>query len=389
METMRDLYQSKDKLSKVKAKIPLWNTSEANKKGVEDFLLLIGCSDIRKLKYISILKKILEEYLIIDYKKAEKQDIARCVARIEEQGYSPETEKDYKRILKKFYKVLLGEDEHFPKCVKWVKAGTSKHKERKKEILTSEEIGQMIAASQVIRDKACIACGFESCCRPSEFLSVQLKDVIPIEQGFQINVSGKTGVRPIFLYESASYLADWLNQHPRKDEKTAYLWVQLTSNAYGEPLTLLGLNKLIKKIAKRAGIKKRVFSYMQRRSGITHKRGVLKVSDSALENYAGWVAGSGQLKVYSRLTGFECKDEIQKAYGVEPIKQNLQKKCKRCNAVISLSTQKYCSRCGSPADETQIIKTKEYDEILNALLSKPGVVEELKKVLLEMNHASS
>ncbi|MCG2717829.1 MAG: site-specific integrase, partial [Nanoarchaeota archaeon] len=320
-KTNREYYET------LKEDINSLDISGANKKHLQNFMKYCeaeGLCDNRLLKTLRHLKYIAV-WITTDFHKAEKQDIIDLMATIREKGYKPNTIKDYISMLKKMYKVLFGDGEDYPKCVRWIKNSVPRHLEEKKSnVFTLEDMKKLTAVAENSIEACMINLNFEGCLRPSELLTLKIKDIKVIENGFELTVSGKTGSRPIFIYQSAQYLTEWLNHHPNKNNPEARVFLDIDLFKY---------RYLVKKLCRKARIEnKPSYPYWFRHSGITYKR-MLGVSDSALTNYAGWVGGSRRIQTYSHLTGRECKGEIEALYGLkaqEELKPESNKRCHIC-----------------------------------------------------------
>jgi len=148
-----------------------------------------------------------------------------------------------------------------------------KRKDRKPEILTEDEIFRMIEAAKHPRDKALIALGYEAGLRVSELAGIKWKDIEWDDNLTKVKVRGKTGERKIPIVITAKYLREWMKCHPCYDgadvDPDAYVFVNIGSPRYSQPMEYRMINKIIKKAAKNAGIKKRVHPYMLRHSRAT------------------------------------------------------------------------------------------------------------------------
>jgi len=82
---------------------------------------------------------------------------------------SEETKVDLKKAIKKFYKWLLGENEHYPEIVDWIDTSTEV-----KEVpaLTREEIERLVNQTGSMRNKAIIMVLFDSGARIEELLNI-------------------------------------------------------------------------------------------------------------------------------------------------------------------------------------------------------------------------
>jgi site-specific recombinase XerD len=99
--------------------------------------------------------------------------------------YKVETVEKYRAVIKKFYKMVYGNNEYYPDCVKWfsVKVGKDKHAQERgldiAEYLEEEEIPILIENTPTLQKRAFLACLYESGSRPEEFLRLSsFKDII-------------------------------------------------------------------------------------------------------------------------------------------------------------------------------------------------------------------
>ncbi len=137
------------------------------------------------------------------------------------------------------------------------------------EVLTEDEVKRMIDAAENLRDKAMIAVLYESGTRRGEFMNLRIRDVVFDDYGAVIKVKGKTGERRIRLVSSVPYLLRYIDVHPQKDDPNAHLWVKMGYPGKGEPVNYNTFSAQLKKIAKKAGIKKRIHMHLFRHSRAT------------------------------------------------------------------------------------------------------------------------
>lgn len=227
--------------------------------------------------------------------------------------YSKSSKTTFKRILNKFFTTSgffeLG------KVLK-EKGGRELESKDPKDLLTKNEIEKLINTAQLPRDKALIAVLYESGCRRGELLSCRIKDVDFNENGCKITFpEGKTGRRTVQLVYAASFLRSWIESHPMKqpDGQTnleAPLWVGMYQTEKRGPNKKKDQNKKkefhkltdqavyiqVKKIAKRAGITKRIFLHLFRHSRASDLAEHL--TEPQLKQYLGWTQGSSMCAVY-------------------------------------------------------------------------------------------
>jgi integrase len=110
------------------------------------------------------------------------------------------------------------------------------------------------------------------------------------------------------------------------------LWVNESNFQKNSALKEKGLRDLVKLIAKRAHIEKRIWPYLFRHSRNTEL--APEVSASVLDEYAGWVQGSAMPAFYVHLSGKNVDDAILKSAGL--IKKDADKRLPK-SSMTSLS----------------------------------------------------
>jgi site-specific recombinase XerD len=268
-------------------------------------------------------------------------------------------------VLRLFYKWLYRDEipEGYPPCVR--KLGELIVKPRLDErsrvkssddLLTDEELLALLRACedastvrQAKRDKALIAVLYETGCRLGEIVNLKNKDVKATEYGFKVTLVGKTGMREVPLVDSAKYLLEWANVHPRPNDPEAPLFVALSRKSFGEKLTSDGVYTLIKKLARRAQIKKHVFPHLFRHTRATELTAY--TSEAFLRKILGWSKSSTTPAVYIHLSGRDVEREVLRIHGIVPeeqLKPILEEQiCPSCKAKNDPHVL-FCTQCGSP-----------------------------------------
>lgn len=253
------------------------------------------------------------------------------------------------------------------------------------DILTPEEVEKLIDACITPRDKALISVFYESGARRGELLAVRLKHVTFDEYGSVISLpKSKTKTRRVRLVYAASYLRQFLECHPLKANREAFLFCSLHT-PHGV-ISSSGLHYQLRCIAKRAGIPiEKVYPHNFRHSRATHLSEHL--TEAQLKEMFGWVQGSSITGVYVHLAGSDIDRAILQMHGMakEPEKKLTVAKCPRCKEINPESVS-YCGKCGMPLKEEardQIEKeTADLDlDILKAAILNPEILKELEKRL--------
>lgn len=387
------------KINRARDKVKTLAVPGTNRKAIlsfSEFCFSDGLSSRRVLKYIYTLCTIALRFPK-EFNKANRDDIEKLVNGIERSNYSEWTKRDFRITLKKFYRWLRQADDYPPE-VKWLRS-TMRNKRAKlpDEILTQEEVQKLITAALTTRDKAFIAFLYESGCRIGELLDLRIKQIQQHPHGFQITVEGKKGSRRILLIACVPYLTTWLNNHPRREDPGAPLWI--TTDYRVRKLSYARMNSILKNTAKRAGIHKAVNPHNFRHSRATHL--ARHLTEAQMKEYLGWVQGSDMASTYVHLSGRDIDSALLKLNDI-PTHENddntnnfSSKTCPRCS-ISNPPANKFCSRCGIILNEKtarEIIKSNmernKADEIMDRLLQDQELKAMLKRKLEELNKSNN
>ncbi len=368
-----DVHKINRKLELALKRVKSSHISKQNKDIIlefHDYAFSIGLSKKRILKYLDTLLK-LSEWLDAPLEKASKEDIIKLIRKIEEKDYAEWTKKDYKIVIKRFYKWLNG-DEEYPDNVKWIKTTFRKNNNKLPEdLITKQEVEKMIKVAVHTRDKALVALSYESGFRVEEILTLRIRHIVFDEYGATIVCNGKTGMRRIRLVSSVPYLAAWIENHPFRDNQEAPLWVKIGAKNQDEIVYYDNARKIIKTLAKKANIKKRIYPYLFRHTRATHLAN--HFTEAQMDQYFGWIQGSDMPSTYVHLSGRDLDSAILKLNGLkieEKEKKNEAtiKKCPRCEK-MNPSISKFCQRCGTPLDLETVMKTEEKRKEMNNVMT--------------------
>jgi site-specific recombinase XerD/ribosomal protein L40E len=333
-----------------------------------------GISELRIARYARMLM-ILDK--VGDYRNVGRQGVERFLDLIS--NYDTETRNMFIIMVKRFYKWLLGKDEEYPDCVKWIKrrASVKESNVLPEHVLRPEEALMIANQAEHIRDKAFVMCLYESGTRPEEFLTLRKSDVTFDKYGSVRMVNGKTGMRRIMLVASSPLLASWIEQHPMKPPD-APLWVTLTTNYKNKLLGLTGAAKLVQKLVKKAGIDKRVTLYLFRHSRATELANIL--TEAQMCEFFGWVIGSRAPRRYIHLSGRNVDSALLAASGIQEEDKKEQmlkvKDCYRCG-YRNPPTASFCMKCALALDIKGAMQT-------DKMGTNDDKVQALADVLIEL-----
>ena len=352
-----------------------------------------GLSIDRVLFYLDRLFKIAQ-WLRKDFQTATKEDIKELIGRIERSNYAENTKKDYKIAIKRFYKWLEGSDEDYPEKVRWIRTTLKKNRKKLTNLPSQEDVKKLIQAATSIRDKALISVLYESGCRVGELLNIKLNDVEFDDYGVKILVSGKTGPRRIRLISSVPHLANWIQNHPKRQDPNNPLWVNIGTWNHGKPMKYSTFRKELKEYAQKAGIQKPVNPHAFRKARATHL--ATKLTEAQMDEYFGWTQGSNMPAIYVHLSGRDIDKAILSIHGKLPREDKSQveelkpKECPRCH-YENPAEVKLCGRCMLPLDEKTAIELEKRKKEFLANVVTPEIIErmieEKVKQILEMKES--
>ena len=314
-----------------------------------DFLVRLDLGLKRRVKYLRFLN-ILRRHFDLDH-----DDPDEIITWIKKR-YKGYTKRDY-LLTYKYYLRFIGRPEEADKIKASVKRDEVKNI-APTELLTPREVKSLIDATNNIMYKALIALLWETGIRAEELLNLTKNDVEETGYGFLIRVKGKTGVRTIPVVEAAPLLSKWL---------------ETCSSEKVFPISYAALRMYLKKLAKKAGIGKRIYPHLFRHSRATYLA-KKKVSESIMKKYFGWTGDSRMPSRYVHLAAADVEDTILNLYDQEARRKEYDYiTCWRCGH-RNLPGSRYCSKCGSPLDQSRIL---ERELLLQQLMDR---LRELKKL---------
>ncbi|MBN1244299.1 tyrosine-type recombinase/integrase [Candidatus Bathyarchaeota archaeon] len=366
-----------------------------------EHLLAKGVGKSRVVKYINHLIVVARIGLKINGEpigQFNRTGIEKVVGRINTRRYTEHTKHDYKIIIKKYFQWLRGcdEDAHeYPPEVAWIKTSFKKKRLLPEALLTAEEFKKLVGATENLRDRALILSHYDGGFRIGETLSLRILNVSFDKYSAVVRVDGKTGPRRVRLTISTPALASWLSIHPFKNDPNAPLWVGVGTVGRGDPLSYDGARALLRRLAKKAGLKKRVYTHLMRHTRATELANIL--TEAQMKEHLGWVPGSDMPSTYVHLSGRDVDGAILKAHGITVDQETKAKvaliltKCPRCDQESSSDAQ-FCPKCGMVLNDKAALKLQEErnlaDRIMTLLMKDSEVRKLLARKISELYESS-
>jgi integrase len=219
-----------------------------------------------------------------------------------------------KLCLKDFFRWLRNAEE-YPDEVRWIKVNTTgSSKKLPTEMLTEDDIMQLIKKSDNSRDSCLVSLLFETGMRAGEILRLKMRDVITSQQDISyvmVSPEGKTGARRTPFITALPYVITYINEYRRDARPDEPFFVDLFGR--DRAMSYEYMARSLKVLAKRAKIHKPVNPHAFRHSSATRWANLL--TESQMKAYLGWTQSSKMASVYVHLSGKNLDDAIRKANG--------------------------------------------------------------------------
>jgi integrase len=400
-----DIYGSKSKYLKFKANLDVFLTPPStsdrcrkyyckNKENLQYFKQLfthfesIDLSFIRRLRILQSFK-FIANYSTKKLADLERSDINQIMAFMHNTYNRPKSKETFVRDFKHTWKILFPEldekgrpDETIvPYVVRHISGKVDKSKEKlRQDKFTLDEFERIINYfSKDPRMQAYLTLSLESLARPQELLYVKVGDVEMYDNYAKVFISehGKEGVGLLQCIDSYPYLLKWLNEHPQKKDKRAFLFVNTGNTNTCQQLKPLNVNKMIRKACKCLNIDKPITCYSLKRNGVTIRR-LRGETDMEIQHAARWTS-TKQLKTYDLSNQDEAfKIALEKRGLIKSEEQGSEtiktKECPYCNEIVGFG-EIICHKCKHPIGREAVLKEKQKDEYIKKLESNISDME--------------
>jgi integrase len=391
MEKERDIHNYQRRMDAILRSIQASDFNEANKKALIDFDRSMQLTEQlglpRRVKLLGTIYYLGRRYFYNDLLHLTIDQLKDCIRDVEARMDSPWTAASYKITLKKWCRWLAYGDEvthtkKIPKIVSWMTIHIKKKDEPRvqaSDILTEDEIHRLIAAAEHPRDRAFISMLYELGARIGEIGSLKVGSITRDEFSYKVDLMGKTGHRTPRIVISDPYLTNWLDQHPFNTDPEAPLWISLEGKTKRKRMMYAALRALVRRLAERAGITKRIYPHLFRHTRVTHLLAKKMINEAQAKVFFGWTPESKVLSSYSHLRSEDVNDTILEMNGIKSQPQQGQqatKLCPRCRRVNTLEA-KFCILCSSVLDPTVAFQDEQekskLDRLLNLLLNDSDI----------------
>lgn len=287
--------------------------------------------------------------------------------------YTPHTCNETKSILKEFYRYLIRDGKTtitLDDLERIKKQNNIPSAVSPDDLLTADDITAMLKATPNPMHKALIAILAESGARIHEVAGLRWKDLTFDNAGCVLSLtSTKTNSRRyVRLRDSVPYLSMWksLYQNYSPDEP-----VFVTER--GTTLIYETCRATIKRIAEKAGIKKKITPHLFRHSRVTELL-KLGMKEPELKKSLWGSVSTKMLAQYEHLAGQDVDNEYKRIFGIDteadkpkPMLASVQ--CPGCHT-INGDGAKFCMTCGRPLTKEAEQQVKTIEQMVTEMYLK-------------------
>jgi hypothetical protein len=259
-------------------------------------------------------------------------------------------------------------------------------------LIKPEEVAKLAEVADNQRDRAFVLTHYDGGFRIGETLSMRVLNVEFDKYTAVVRVDGKTGPRRVRLTISTPALAAWLSIHPFRNDPDASVWIGIGTVGKNKPLTYAGASSMLKRLAKKAGLKKRIYTHLMRHSRATELATIL--TEAQMKEHFGWVPGSYMPSTYVHLSGRDVDGAILKAHGISVDEASNSRaaitltKCPRCSKDIT-SEDQFCPACGMVLDAKTAVQLEDErakaDSLMDLLMRDDEVRSLLSRKIHELH----
>lgn len=317
------------------------------------------------------------------FEEATKEDIVNYLKTMD--FNSDTTRSRSKTYIRMFYKWLYGikEKHKYPEVVDDPRIVPDKTKNKKKpsQLLTPREILSMLEIAGNDRNRSIIMLSLgEGGLRAGEISSLNISSVEFDEKGCKVWIEqSKSKERYVRIIKGEPYLRNYINNEYilHKDKSDNPLFYCVAGGNFKQRLVRNAFAQLLKRIGKKAGITKRIYTHLGRSINISNltKKGIsaeisakrFGITPKTLRDVYLTIDDKDVDDVYCQIEGKLTEEEKKKLKEEEDLL--MPKTCPRCQNTVPKNAL-YCN-CGMIVSEVEAIRVQE---------SQDKFMESLKKL---------
>ena len=261
------------------------------------------------------------------------------------------------------------------------KRGERVRKIHPKDLLTTEDIENIVTHTNSPALRALFWCAYDSAARPGALCALNISDVVQDRHGYVFrfrNTKTEQSRRSVRLLipRAIGYLEQWYAIHPRRDDPSAPLFISKRGNRY----TPSGLTSTLKmRHQKRLG--KNLNMYLFRKSRATQLLKEKVFNEIEVKTRLGHEKHSQMLEQYYAILEEKDQDKAELRYlGVADTEEGPPQPvlCTNCGAPNDAGAT-ICLRCKNPLTEAELLRQAQ-----QSLLSNPEALETIADALADV-----
>ncbi len=201
----------------------------------------------------------------------------------------------------------------------------NKRRVNKSVLLTEQEIQNMLHGAERLRDKALLVLLYETAGRPQEIRDLRWGDISWQQKEIHLYSKKTNDDRDLPVHEAIKHLKRWKSEWAYSDpQESDYIFPSIIGSRpnRAKSISVSYINRIIKSLARKAGIERNVYPYLLRHTRLTELR-CRGVQGIEFNKFAGHQPGSKHENVYIHLDNNDMKQSIiQKVYGVHDLPES-------------------------------------------------------------------
>ena len=291
-----------------------------------------------------------------DYTKLNHKDLDNTFSNIKSSGTRELCKTKFKAFLK--YYNLNELADHIKINPKYFKTSTKTDN----DILTEEEIKQLINSPNSIRDLAITELFLTTGIRREELTTLKVQNIEILRDEIKVKLTkSKFKIRNISIIPypdnpiafNPKNFFSYYNNHPFKNNKDKPLFYSNTSRTRGKELNPNSLTLLFNKVQKIAEISKKLTPHILRHTGATHDG--YHLTEGQLNLKYGWNSGSAMAKRYCHLNEETFNNHLKQKAGLSPELIERESICPYCNHINNINSS-ICDNCKRTINKEEMAK---------------------------------
>lgn len=345
-----------------------------------------GKISISTIRYALCCLQYLGQTIQKPYESMKKEDLIHYVKTLHKDGYKVHSISTNKAALRIFFKWLYGKNKkgELPEVFDdpLLMPENVLGKKEKKTIPSKEDIIKLVNAAPNNKEKAMIMILAEGGLREGELASLNVGSVEFDEHGCKIWIEkSKSKRRYERFIEAAPFIQQWLQEHPKSDDKNAPLFFSYRHSEYGKFTRLLPkaswfmIDRIKKQVPELKN--KKLYPHLLRHYAVTTRWREGMRSETNAQRHG--ITMNTLQNVYLHYDDSDADSEYIELHDEKPDpekllakdaekKKLLPKKCSYCHTLNPFNN-KYCKHCNKPVDLNTFVELDKQAEAANYITS--------------------